>query len=170
VNVPKSQLSTGIIENLTARTKILYEPDLPLRYDTSREKLMAVLEAIENSLVDNPRVENETIRVRLREFSPNAIIVRIRIFALTRSIDTYLEIVQEVNLDIMQIMDDHEVRFPRARKPCSSRATRTRPTGFSAARRPFPIPSSPRALSGQKVTPCSATQRPWRRREGITKF
>lgn len=111
VNVPNSQLSTGIIENLTARTKIMYQPDLPLRYDTSREKLMAVLEAIEEKLVDNPRVENDTVRVRLREFSPNAIIVRIRIYALTRSIDTYLEIVQEVNLDIMKILDDHTVRF-----------------------------------------------------------
>ncbi|MEE4172935.1 MAG: mechanosensitive ion channel family protein, partial [Xanthomonadales bacterium] len=111
VNVPNSQLSTGIIENLTARTKILYQPDLPLRYDTSREQLMAVLEAIEEKLVENPRVENDTIRVRLREFSPNAIIVRIRMFAQTRNIDTYLEIVQEVNLDIMKIMDDHQVRF-----------------------------------------------------------
>lgn len=37
VNVPNAQLSTGIIENLTARTKIMYQPDLPLRYDTSRQ-------------------------------------------------------------------------------------------------------------------------------------
>ena len=111
VNVPNAQLSTGVIENLTARTKILYQPDLPLRYDTSRERLIAVLEAIEEKLVENPRVENETIRVRLREFSPNAIMVRLRMYALTRSFDAYLEIVQEVNLDIMQVLDDHEVRF-----------------------------------------------------------
>ncbi len=111
VNVPNSQMSTGVIENLTARTKILYQPDLPLRYDTSRESLVAVLQAIEEKLIGNPRVEDETVRVRLREFSPNAIIVRIRAFALTRSFDTYLEIVQEVNLDIMKIMDDNKVRF-----------------------------------------------------------
>jgi MscS family membrane protein len=111
VNVPNAQLSSGVIENLTARTKIMYQPDLPLRYDTSREKLMAVLEAIEDMLVDNPRVENDTVRVRLREFSPDAIIVRLRIYALTRNMDTYLEIVQEVNLDIMKIMDEHQVRF-----------------------------------------------------------
>ena len=78
VNVPNAQLSTGIIENLTARTKIMYQPDLPLRYDTSRDQLQAVLTAIEEALKANPRVEDRTIRVRLREFSPNAIIVRIR--------------------------------------------------------------------------------------------
>jgi MscS family membrane protein len=111
VHVPNAQLSTGVIENLTARTKIMYQPDLPLRYDTSREQLQTVLAAIQEQLVENPRVENETIRVRLREFSPNAIIVRIRMYALTRDIDTYLEIVEEVNLDIMKIMDDHQVRF-----------------------------------------------------------
>ena len=62
-------------------------------------------------LVANERIENETIRVRLREFSPDAIIIRIRAFAKTQSIDTYLEIVQEVNLDIMKIMDENGVRF-----------------------------------------------------------
>jgi MscS family membrane protein len=111
VSVPNSQLSTGIIENLTARTKIMYQPDLPLRYDTTREQLVNVLAAVETALRDNERVENSTIRVRLREFSPNAIIIRIRAFALTRDIDEYLEIVQEVNLAIMQIMDEHGVRF-----------------------------------------------------------
>lgn len=111
VHVPNSQLSTGIIENLTARTKIMYQPDLPLRYDTTRAQLKQVLATVEQSLVDNPRVENETIRVRLREFSQNAIIVRIRAFAKTRDIDEYLEIVQEINLDIMEIMDELGVRF-----------------------------------------------------------
>jgi len=111
VNVPNAQLSTGIIENLTARTKIRYQPDLPLRYDTSRERLETVLAGLERMLVENPRVEDDTIRVRLREFSPNAIIVRIRAFALTRDFDEYLEIVQEVNLAIMRVLDDHGVRF-----------------------------------------------------------
>jgi MscS family membrane protein len=111
VNVPNAQLSTGIIENLTARTKIVYQPDLPLRYDTTREQLVDVLGAIEQSLVDNPRVEDSTIRVRLREFSPNAIIVRIRAFALTQNFDEYLEIVQEINLEIMRLMDERGVRF-----------------------------------------------------------
>ena len=111
VNVPNAQLSTGVIENLTARTKIMYQPDLPLRYDTSREQLQSILPAIEDSLRVNERIENQTIRVRLREFSKDAIIVRIRAFALTREIDEYLEIVQEVNLDIMKILDDHRVRF-----------------------------------------------------------
>lgn len=111
VHVPNAQLSTGIIENLTARTKIMYQPDLPLRYDTSRTQLKTVLAAIEGALETNPKVENETLRVRLREFSPNAIIVRIRAFAKTRNIDEYLEIVQDINLDIMHIMDEHGVRF-----------------------------------------------------------
>lgn len=111
VHVPNAQLSTGIIENLTARTKIMYQPDLPLRYDTRREQLMQVLNAFEASLRENPRIEDSTLRVRLREFSPEAIIVRIRAFALTRDVEEYLEIVQEVNLAIMQIMDEHGVRF-----------------------------------------------------------
>ncbi len=111
VNVPNSQLSTGIIENLTARTKIVYHPDLPLRYDTTREQLVAVIEALETMLRDNEQVENSTIRVRLREFSPNAIMVRVRAFALTRDFEEYLEIVQDINLAIMQIMDEHGVRF-----------------------------------------------------------
>lgn len=111
VHVPNAQLSTGIIENLTARTKIMYQPDLPLRYDTTREQLMQVLSSVEKSLKENPKVENETIRVRLREFSKEAIIVRIRAFALTRDINEYLETVQEINLDLMEIMDELGVRF-----------------------------------------------------------
>ncbi len=111
VSVPNATLASGIIENLTARTKIMYQPDLPLRYDTSRRQLTQTLRELEEMLHADARIEDETIRVRLREFSHNAIIVRIRAFALTQSIDSYLEIVQELNLEIMRIMDSNGVRF-----------------------------------------------------------
>jgi len=111
VNVPNAQLSSGIIENLTARTKIMYQPDLPLRYDTSREQLLALLPALEEMLRANPLVEDDTVRVRLREFGENAIIVRIRAFAMTRSVEEYLMIVQEINLEIMNIMKENNVSF-----------------------------------------------------------
>lgn len=111
VSVPNAVFSTGVIENLAARTKIVYDPDLHLRPDTSRDKVEQVLERLRQMLVENPRIENETIRVRLAEFQPDAIVVRLRVFASTTDFDEYLEIVEEVNLDVMRILDECGVRF-----------------------------------------------------------
>lgn len=111
VNVPNAQLSAGIIENLTARTKIMYHPDLPLRYDTSREQVEALIDKLGEMLREDPGIEDSTIRVRLAEFSPNAIVVRVRVFALTRDFDEYLEIIQTVNLNIMSLINELEISF-----------------------------------------------------------
>lgn len=111
VSVPNSVFSTGVIENLAARTKIMYHPDLHLRPDTSREQVERVLQDLRQMLVDNPRIENETVRVRLVQFLPDAIVIRMRVFATTTNFDEYLEIVEEVNLDVMRILAECGVRF-----------------------------------------------------------
>lgn len=111
VSVPNSHFSTGVIENLTARTKILYQADLPIRYDTNREKLERLLEGLEQIARDNPQIEDETIRIRLKEFAAHAVIVRMRLFALTRDFDEYMKIISDLNLDIMELMDSLEARF-----------------------------------------------------------
>lgn len=111
VSVPNSHFSAGVIENLTARTKILYQPDLPLRYDTDRKKLELVLAALQKLAEDNPMIENATIRVRLVEFTLSAILVRLRLFVKTTDFDAYLKVVSDFNLDVLQLMDDSGVRF-----------------------------------------------------------
>jgi MscS family membrane protein len=111
VSVPNATFSTGLIENLAARTKIMYHPDLHVRCDTSREQIQAVLAEFRQMFIDNPRIENDTIRVRLAEFKPDAIVIRLRVFASTTDFEEYLEIVEQVNLDIMRILAENGVRF-----------------------------------------------------------
>jgi MscS family membrane protein len=111
VSVPNAMFSTGVIENLAARTKIMYHPDLHLRPDTGREKIERVLQDLRQMLIDNPRIENETIRVRLAEFQPDAIVIRMRVFASTTDFEEYLAIVEEVNLDVMRILADNGARL-----------------------------------------------------------
>lgn len=111
VSVPNAHFSTGIIENLTARTKIMYHPDLPLRYDTTADQLRQFTADLREMLREHPKVEDSSARVRVVEFKDDAIIVRVRIFVITRDFDEYLEVVEEVNLAILRIVEQAGAHF-----------------------------------------------------------
>lgn len=111
VSVPNSQLALGVIENITARTKILYDASLRLRYDTSADQLQRITADLTKLCHEDERIEGDTVRIRVTEFADNAIIISLRIFALTRSFDEYLEITEAVNLAILRIIQAAGAHF-----------------------------------------------------------
>lgn len=111
VHVPNSQLAYGVIENITSRKKIMYHPDIPLRYDTSREQLEQILTNTRTMLTDMPEVEDETIRVHIADLTEHAINMRVRIFATTTSFNEYVQTVEQVNLALITIVEEAGAHF-----------------------------------------------------------
>ncbi len=111
VHVPNSQLAYGVIENITSRKKIMYHPDVPLRYDTSREQLEQILTTTRTMLTEMPDIENETIRVHVAGFTEHAITMRVRVFATTTNFDEYVQAVEQVNLALITIVEEAGAHF-----------------------------------------------------------
>jgi MscS family membrane protein len=116
VSVPNCLIAHGAIENYSAREKMLYHPELPLRYDTSREKMQTIMDEIDQMARENQGVLKETVRIRFTEFSENSMIIKARIYIDTSDFSTYLQVVTDLNMGIMKIVQDNGAHFAQGAK------------------------------------------------------
>ncbi|MCP4049045.1 MAG: mechanosensitive ion channel, partial [Gammaproteobacteria bacterium] len=111
VSVPNSIIAHGEIENISARQKILYHPALPLRYDTTREQMQAIIDGIDAMARSHERVTGDSVRVRFTEYSENAMIIKARIFVDETDFSNYLEVVGDLNMAIMRVVQENGAHF-----------------------------------------------------------
>lgn len=116
VSVPNCLIAHGAIENYSAREKMLYHPELPLRYDTSREQMQAIIDAISEMASEHDGVISKSVRIRFTEFSENSMIIKARIYVDTSDFSTYLQVVTELNMGIMKIVQDNGAHFAQGAK------------------------------------------------------
>lgn len=111
VSVPNCIIAHGAIENFSARKKMLYHPDLPLRYDTSVEQMQAIITDIDAMARAHEKVIEDSVRIRFTQFAANAIIIKARIYIDENNFSNYLEAVDELNLAIMDIVQRNGAQF-----------------------------------------------------------
>jgi MscS family membrane protein len=111
VSVPNCIIAHGAIENYSARRKMLYDPDLPLRYDTSAEQMNAIIADIDAMARAHEKVIEDSVRIRFTQFAPNAMIIKARIYVDEDDFSHYLKVVDELNLAIMDIVQGHGAHF-----------------------------------------------------------
>jgi MscS family membrane protein len=116
VSVPNCMIAHGAIENYSAREKMLYHPELPLRYDTNREQMQTIIEAIDQMARDHDGVIASSVRIQFTEFSENSMIIKARIYVDTSDFSTYLQVVTELNMGIMKIVQDNGAHFAQGAK------------------------------------------------------
>ncbi len=116
VSVPNSLIAHGAIENYSAREKMLYHPELPLRYDTTREQLQTIIDGIDKLARDHEGVITSSVRIRFTEFSENALIIKARIYIDTSDFSTYLAVVGDLNMGVMKIVQDTGAHFAQGAK------------------------------------------------------
>jgi MscS family membrane protein len=116
VSVPNCLIANGAIENYSAREKMLYHPELPLRYDTSKEQMETIIAAIDQMARAHDGVITKSVRIRFTEFSENAMIVKARIYVDTSDFSTYLQVVTDLNMGIMKIVQDTGAHFAQGAK------------------------------------------------------
>ncbi len=116
VSVPNCLLAHGPIENYSARKKMLYHPELPLRYDTTREQMQTIIDGIDTMARNHEKVIHNSVRIRFTEFSENAMIIKARIYVDESEFTNYLTVVGELNMGIMKVIQDSGAHFAQGAK------------------------------------------------------
>ncbi|MBE9548805.1 MAG: mechanosensitive ion channel [Proteobacteria bacterium] len=116
VSIPNCIIAHGAIENYSAREKMLYHPELPLRYDTSADQMHTIINGIDKLARSHAKVIEKSVRIRFTEFTENAMIIKARIYVDTADFSTYLGVVGDLNIGIMQVVQDSHAHFAQGAK------------------------------------------------------
>ena len=105
LSIPNGALATMNIENLTRRDKILFNPTLGVRCETTADQLRFLLAEIRRMLYEHPKVETDTARIRFASFDSSALSLEIFSYILTRDYAEFTAIREDVLLRILDIVD-----------------------------------------------------------------
>jgi MscS family membrane protein len=105
LSIPNGALATMNIENLTRRDKILFNPALGIRCETSADQLRYLLAEIRRMLYEHPKVESDTASIRFANFDNSALRLEISSYVLTRDSNEFNAIREDLLLRVMDIVE-----------------------------------------------------------------
>ncbi len=105
LSIPNGALATMNIENLTRRDKILFNPALGIRCETSADQLRYLLAEVRRMLYGHPKVESDTASIRFASFDSSALRLEISSYVLTRDLSEFAAIREDLLLRIMNIVE-----------------------------------------------------------------
>jgi MscS family membrane protein len=105
VSIPNGALATMSIENFTRRDKILFNPALAIRCETSADQLRYLLAEIRRMLYAHPKVENDSAYIRFANFDNSALRLEIFSYVLTQDANEFNAIREDLLLRIMDIVE-----------------------------------------------------------------
>jgi len=104
--IPNGTVATINLENLSRRDKILFKTSLNLRSETKADHLRFILSEVRRLLYGHPKVESNTVRVRLIDVAGAAPTVEIWAYVLTQDFNEFAAVREDVLLRIMDIVDN----------------------------------------------------------------
>ncbi|MFZ1052367.1 MAG: mechanosensitive ion channel domain-containing protein [Candidatus Sulfotelmatobacter sp.] len=104
--IPNGTVATINVENLSRRDKMLFKTVLGLHLDTSSDQLRSVLSEIRRVLSSNPKIESNTVRVRLIELASSALNVELACYILTQDFNEFAAVREDVLLQIVNLVED----------------------------------------------------------------
>ena len=104
--IPNGTVATINLENLSRRDKILFKTSLNLRSETKADHLRFILSEVRRLLYGHPKVESNTVRVRLIDVAGAAPTVEILAYVLTQDFNEFAAVREDVLLRIMDIVDN----------------------------------------------------------------
>jgi MscS family membrane protein len=103
--IPNGTVATINLENLSRRDKILFKTSLSLRSETKADHLRFILSEVRRLLYSHPKVESNTVRVRLTDIAGAAPSVEIFSYILTQDFNEFAAVREDLLLRIMDIVD-----------------------------------------------------------------
>lgn len=104
VTIPNGLLAATNIENYAFRDRFLFNPILDLRCETTPDQIRFLLVEIKSILYSHPMVNSEDARVRFIGFGASSLRLEINCYILVSTLDTSLEIKEDLLLRIMDIV------------------------------------------------------------------
>lgn len=111
VNVPNSLLANMVIDNVDARSQRRIKMRIGLTYDTTPAQIDAAISGIENILLAHPGVDQSYKLVKFDEFADSSLSIFLYYFSSSKVWAEYLQVRQEVNLQIMTLLQELELDF-----------------------------------------------------------
>jgi MscS family membrane protein len=105
LSIPNGALATMSIENFTRRDKILFNPALAVRYETTADQLRYLLAEIRGMLYKHPKIESDSASIRFANFDNSALRLEIFTYVLTRDANEFSAIREDLLLRIMEIVE-----------------------------------------------------------------
>ena len=103
LSVPNGQLANMNIENISRRDKRLFQARLGLRYETSPDRLRALLTEIRTLLLNHPKVDRQVARARFVAVAESSLDIDVAALILTRDPNEFLAIREELLLGIVEL-------------------------------------------------------------------
>ncbi len=111
ISVPNAQFVDMQLVNYARCDRMLIDPIVGLRYETSPEQLRFVLAKLREMLLAHPRIDGETVRVRFSGFGNSSLDIELRVYALTRDWNNYHAIREDIFLRIIDIVAEAGTGF-----------------------------------------------------------
>ncbi|MDX8398119.1 MAG: mechanosensitive ion channel family protein [Mariprofundaceae bacterium] len=111
VNVPNSQLANMVIDNIDAMPKRRVKMRIGITYDTQPEEMQQAIAAIEKILKKHIGVDQEFSLVKFDTFEDSSLSIFLYYFTKSTHWDEYLQVRQEINLEIMQALETLQLEF-----------------------------------------------------------
>jgi MscS family membrane protein len=105
LSIPNGIMASAVLENLRFRDKFLCQQTIRLRYDLSPDHVRYVLGQIQNILIEDPKVEDPSARVRFLRFAEYALEVEIYCYILEPEYTAYLATQEQLLLKIMDAIE-----------------------------------------------------------------
>jgi MscS family membrane protein len=104
LSIPNGMLATMTIENYTRRDKILFNPVLAIRYETTGDQLRYLLAEIRRLLYQHPKVEPESANIRFANVDPSALRLEVFAYVLTFDSNEFAAIREDLLLRVSEIV------------------------------------------------------------------
>jgi len=105
LSIPNGVMSSATLENLRFRDKFLCQQTVRLRYDLAPDHVRYVLGKIRDLLIEDPKVEDSSARVRFVRFAEYALEVEIYCYILEPEYSAYLAAQERLLLKIMDAIE-----------------------------------------------------------------
>jgi MscS family membrane protein len=105
VAIPNGTVATINIENFSRRDKILFKSNLPVRSETKADHLRFVLSEVRRLLYSHPKIESNSVRVRLTDIAGTSLSVEVYGYVLTRDYNEYAAVREDLLLRMMEIVE-----------------------------------------------------------------
>ena len=105
LSIPNGALAAMNVENLTRRDKILFNPTLRIRCETSPDQLRYLLAQLRRLLYEHAKIEHESARIRFAAIDSSALNLEVFSYVLTRDFAEFTAIREDVLLRMLEIVE-----------------------------------------------------------------
>jgi MscS family membrane protein len=103
--IPNAELAKIPIVNFSLRDRVLIQTVIGLRCETKPAQVRQVLLHLRELLLRHPRIDRDTVRVRLIGFESSSFKVELFAYVTTREWEEFLGIREDILLQVMEVID-----------------------------------------------------------------